>query len=60
MTEFDTWLLDEDINRLWRIANGDLTVIAASTSEMKEFLRVVNHAVMIKMGGDGYQLATLQ
>jgi hypothetical protein len=60
MENFDTWLNENDIERLWKITQGMLPELAASEAEMKEFLRVVTHAAMVKVGGHEYQTSTVQ
>ena len=58
--QFDTWLNEDDIMRLWNITQGILPNVAATSNEMDEFLKLVNHSAMLKMGGDGYDTSTLQ
>jgi len=58
--EFDTWLSDTDVERLWKVMQGELPHAAASSEEMDEFLKLVTHVAMIKTGGSGYQTATIQ
>lgn len=58
--EFDTWLEEEDIQRLWDVAHGLIPELSATTAELEEFQRLVTHCAMIKMGGEDYQQATLQ
>jgi hypothetical protein len=58
--EFDTWLSDTDVERLWKVMQGELPQAAASSEEMDEFLKLVTHVAMIKTGGSGYQTATIQ
>ena len=58
--EFDTWLEEEDVERLWAVVHGDLPETATSADEIDEFKRWVEHCARIKMGGDGYLGATLQ
>jgi hypothetical protein len=56
----ESWLSEEDVPRLWAVVHGELPETAATADEIDELLRVVEHAVMLKMGGSGYQTATLQ
>jgi hypothetical protein len=49
--EFDTWLKEEDIQRLWDVVHGTLPEIAASSDEIDEFQRLVTHCAMLKVGG---------
>lgn len=59
MSAFESWLTDDDIQRLWKVCHGELPEVAATYDEMKEFERVVMHTAMIKMGGAGYNTAQL-
>jgi hypothetical protein len=58
--EFETWLEESDIERLWAVVHGDLPETATGADEINEFKRLVLHTAMIKMGGDGYLGAVLQ
>ncbi len=58
--EFNTWLTENDILRIWNVIQGILPNIATSIDELNEFNRLVNHDAMIKSGGNGYHTATLQ
>ncbi len=58
--EFNTWLTENDILRIWNVIQGILPNIATSTDELNEFNRLINHIAMIKSGGNGYHTATLQ
>jgi hypothetical protein len=60
MKTFDTWLNENDIERLWKVTQGELPLVAATANEMEEFLKLVTHAAMIKVGGDEYQTSTVQ
>lgn len=60
MSQFETWLTEEDIQRLWDVCHGVLPEAAATFDEIEEFERLVLHSAMIKMGGEGYIQATLQ
>lgn len=60
MKTFDTWLNENDIERLWKVTQGELPQVAATANEMEEFLKVVTHAAMIKIGGVEYQSSTVQ
>lgn len=60
MDDFDSWLEEEDIQRIWDVAHGLLPATAATLDELVELERLVRHAAMLKMGGSGYQTATLQ
>ena len=55
MTEFETWLTEEDVQRLWQVCHGQLPEAAATFDEMEEFERVVTHAAMLKVVGKDYQ-----
>ena len=57
---FDTWLSENDIDRLWKVSHGELPPAAASSDEMDEFLKVVTHAAMVKMAGSDYQNNVIQ
>jgi hypothetical protein len=56
---FETWLTEEDVTRLYLVAVGELPDIQATSDELEEFNKVVLHSAMIKMGGEGYDSATL-
>ena len=60
MENFDTWLNENDIERLWKVIQGELPHAAASSDEMDEFLKIVTRVAMIKMGGSEYQTSTVQ
>jgi hypothetical protein len=60
MTEFDTWLEEADIARLWAVCHGTLPEIYASGEEIDEFARLVTHAAMLKTAGPDYIQATVQ
>lgn len=60
MENFDTWLNENDIERLWKVTQGELPHAAATANEMDEFLKLVTHAAMIKMGGVEYKTSTVQ
>jgi hypothetical protein len=60
MDDFDSWLEEDDVQRIWDVAHGHLPATAATMDELVEFERLVQHAAMLKMGGSGYQAATLQ
>lgn len=55
MENFETWLTEEDIHRLWQVCHGQLPEVAASVDEVEEFERVVTHAAMLKVAGKDYQ-----
>ena len=55
---FDTWLEEEDIIRIYNVCNTD--GINVTANELDEFLRLVNHAIMIKAGGKEYNSAIIQ
>jgi hypothetical protein len=57
--EFETWLTEEDVTRLYLVAVGELPDTQATHDELEEFSKVVFHSAMIKMGGEGYDSATL-
>jgi len=58
--KIDSWLDEQDIERMFAVVDGLLPDVAVTDAEIVEFQRVVNHAIMIKNGGSGYQGATLQ
>jgi hypothetical protein len=58
--KLESWLEEDDIQRIWDVVHGNLPESAATADEIEEFSRLVTHAAMIKMGGTGYQGATLQ
>lgn len=60
MMEFDTWLEEADIERLWAVCHGTTTSLAASRDEIDEFERLVTHVAMVKMAGQEYLQATIQ
>ena len=60
MENFDTWLNEDDIERLWKVTQGELPDQAATANEMDEFLKLVTHAAMIKVGGSEYQTSIIQ
>jgi hypothetical protein len=60
MDSLDTWLQEDDVQRLWQVCHGLLPETAATFDEIKEFERIVMHTAMIKMGGAGYTQSTLQ
>ena len=60
MMEFDTWLEERDIKRLWAVCHGTLPEIYASGEEIDEFHRLVTHAAMLKVAGTDYTQATVQ
>jgi len=55
MMEFESWLTEDDVDRLWRVVHGELPEVAATSDEITEFHRVVTHAAMIKVAGKDYQ-----
>ena len=58
--QFETWLTEADIERIYKVCTGELSEAHSSESELEEFSRVVDHAAMLKLGGEGYDLAVLQ
>ena len=58
--QIDSWLDPDDIPRLWAVVHGELPEVAATSDEITELLRIVEHAAMLKMGGSGYKTARLQ
>ena len=60
MMEFDTWLEEEDIERLWAVCHGTLPETAATGEEIDEFARLVMHTAMLKLAGPEYQEVILQ
>jgi len=56
---FETWLTEEDTERLWAVVEGNLPDYAATTAELEEFERLVTHAAMIKIAGENYQAQTI-
>jgi hypothetical protein len=57
---FDTWLTEEDTQRLWAVCQGNLPESAATDSELVEFERVIMYSAMIKIGGEEFAGATIQ
>lgn len=49
----DTWLDEDDVQRLWAVAHGELPEEFASGDELDEFLRVVEAVAMAKHGYQG-------
>jgi hypothetical protein len=60
MMEFDTWLTEADIERLWAVCHGTLPEIYASGEEIDEFARLVTHTAMLKVAGEEYSQAVVQ
>ena len=60
MMEFDTWLTEADIERLWAVCHGTLPEIYASVDEIDEFARLVTHAAMLRVAGEEYLQAVVQ
>jgi len=60
MDKYDTWLSDEDIQRLWDVTHGLLPSTFASSDEMEEFLNVVNQAWLRKIGNSPFEKVTIQ
>jgi len=58
--EFETWLEEKDIERLWAVCHGSLPETAATGDEIDEFARLVMHTAMLKVGGQDYAQATIQ
>lgn len=56
----DSWLEEEDIDRIFLAAEGTLPSTAVTEDELVEFHRIVDHLIKIRAGGSGYQQATLQ
>jgi hypothetical protein len=52
--EFESWLSESDVERLYKVCHGELPQELASEKEIDEFTRVVMHAVMLKYGGEDY------
>lgn len=57
---FETWLAEEDIQRLWDVCHGNLPEDAATVDELEEFERCVMHTAMQKVAGEDYLRHTLQ
>lgn len=57
---FETWLREEDMQRLWDVCHGVLPEHAATNQELEEFERCVMHAAMVKMAGADYMTHTVQ
>ena len=60
MNNFDTWLTEVDIERLWAVCHGTLPEIYASADEIDEFHRLVTHAAMLRVAGHDYLTAVVQ
>jgi hypothetical protein len=58
--DFETWLKEEDMQRLWDVCQGNLPEAAASERELEEFHRCVMHAAMVKIAGADYLSHTVQ
>lgn len=58
--QFDTWLSEADVKRIYKVCTGELSDAYTSEDELSEFSRVIEHAAMIKLGGEGYDSAVLQ
>lgn len=58
--QFETWLTEADVERIYKVCTGVLNEAHSSESELEEFSRVVEHAAMIKLGGEGYDSAVMQ
>ena len=59
MSTFDSWLEEEDVQRLWDVCHGVLPTTAATADEIKEFERMVLHAAMVKVAGEDYESAAV-
>jgi hypothetical protein len=57
---FDSWLTEDDIQRLWDVVHGNLAEEFATHDEVQEFSRIVMHAAMTKVGGAEYETAVIQ
>lgn len=60
MMEFDTWLTEADVERLWAVCHGTLPEIYASADEIDEFHRLVTHAAMLRVAGPDYLTTVVQ
>lgn len=60
MIDFDTWLTEADVDRLWAVCHGTLPEIYASVDEIDEFHRLVTHAAMLRVAGSDYLTAVVQ
>lgn len=49
----DTWLSEDDVQRLWDVAHGELPQEFASEDELIEFARVVEAVGLAKQGYTG-------
>lgn len=58
--EFETWLHESDMQRLWDVCHGNLPENAATAEELEEFHRCVVHAAMVKTAGSDYMTHTVQ
>jgi hypothetical protein len=58
--EFDTWLTEEDTQRLWAVCHGELPAHLATGDELVEFERLVMYTAMLKVGGEEFAGATIQ
>lgn len=59
-TDFDTWLSEDDVTRLWKVCHGELDQSHASLVELNEFERFVTKVAMVKIGGPEALTATRQ
>ena len=59
MSTFDSWLEEEDVQRLWDVCHGVLPESAATFDEIKEFERLVLHSAMLKVAGEDYESAAI-
>lgn len=60
MNEFETWLEEQDVERLWAVCHGTLPETAATADEIMEFERLVMHAAMLRVAGPDYLTAVVQ
>ena len=56
----DSWLNEDDVQRLWDVVHGELPEEFATYDEITEFGRIVMHAAMKKLGGEAYETAVIQ
>lgn len=58
--KFDTWLSEQDIQRIWDVTHGNLPATFASETELEEFLNIVHQAWLVKIGTKINEKLTLQ
>jgi hypothetical protein len=58
--QFETWMTEADVERVYKVCTGQLPEEFTTEDELAEFCLVVEHAAMLKLGGEGYDNSMLQ